>query len=102
MALELTTCAPANPPRMAVPPASFVAGHILLLRSVDPPSADGPLRAVLFEDASAASQGAPVEFIVRTDDGATLSVVQDNGLGFRAGERVLILRGKRARLARPG
>ena len=43
-----------------------------------------------------------VEFIVRVDDGATLSIVQTNEPGFRTGDRVVILRDDRTRLARPG
>jgi hypothetical protein len=100
-AFSLTTCAPATPPKTAVQPASFVMGRILLARPVSAPAADGPLRAVLFEDVSGAGQDEPVEFIVRTDDGTTLSIVQDNQPGFHAGDRVMILRDDHARLARP-
>ncbi len=69
--------------------------------------------AVLLADASAsniandssktqAKQLPLEEFIVRTDDGAILSVVQTNEAGFHVGDRVIILRGEQARLARPG
>ena len=102
VAISLATCAPVTPPKMAVQPASFATGRILLVRSVTPPAADGPLRAVLFEDPGDARQFAPVEVIVRTEHGATLSIVQDNGPGFHAGERVVILRGDRTRLTKPG
>ena len=102
MAVSLAMCAPAPSSKVLVPPAPFASGRILLARPVAAPAADGPLRAVLFEEAGGAGQAAPVEFIVRTDDGLTLSIVQDNGPGFQAGDRVVILRGDRARLARPG
>ena len=48
------------------------------------------------------SVGSLMEFIVRADDGATLSIVQTNEPGFRKGDRVIILRDDRTRLARPG
>jgi outer membrane lipoprotein SlyB len=44
---------------------------------------------------------AAVEFIVRTDDGQTISVVQGNEDRFRPGERVLLARGgARTRIVR--
>ena len=43
-----------------------------------------------------------MEFIVRVDDGAVLSIVQTNEPGFRKGDRVIILRGDQTRIARPG
>lgn len=72
------------------------------MRPVPPPAMARPLRAVLFAGDEGAGQGAMVEFIVRTDEGATLSIVQDNGAGLHAGDRVVVLRGGRTRLARPG
>lgn len=39
------------------------------------------------------------EFIVRADDGATLSIVQPNDLKFHAGQRVAILHAEATRLA---
>jgi outer membrane lipoprotein SlyB len=81
-------------------------------------------RAVLLADASAAndtsaantvnvssvndsgkSTAAPMavtEFIVRTDDGNVISIVQVNDAGYHVGDRVIIPRGDPARLARPG
>jgi outer membrane lipoprotein SlyB len=41
------------------------------------------------------------EFIVRTDDGSTLSIVQANALGLHTGDRVVIQRDNGAHLARP-
>ena len=40
-----------------------------------------------------------VEFIVRADDGATLSIVQPNDADLRTGDRVLVERGDQTRLA---
>jgi len=47
------------------------------------------------------SSGTAVEFIIREDDGRTISVVQTNEDNFRPGERVIITSGARTRLARP-
>ncbi len=47
-----------------------------------------------------ASTGAAIEFIIREDDGQTISVVQTNEDGFRPGERVVLTRGARTRLQR--
>ncbi len=46
------------------------------------------------------SQGQAVEFILRDDSGQTISVVQTNEENFQVGERVIITRGARTRLAR--
>ena len=69
-----------------------------------------PWRSVLLADAGTANdagktpiaQTPVVEFIVRTNSGATLSVVQNNDADFQIGDRVVILRGDQSRLARPG
>jgi hypothetical protein len=42
------------------------------------------------------------EFIVRADDGATLSIVQSNRLDLHTGERVVIRYAPAVQLARPG
>jgi outer membrane lipoprotein SlyB len=48
---------------------------------------------------SALNKGNAVEFIIRQDDGQTISVVQTNENNFRPGQRVAIIRGDRTRLA---
>jgi outer membrane lipoprotein SlyB len=50
------------------------------------------------------STGNAVEFIIREDNGQTISVVQTNEENFHPGERVVITRGARTRLshAAPG
>jgi outer membrane lipoprotein SlyB len=97
-------CAPANAPKPAVQPASVAMGTILSMRAVDSRSAIDPMRAALLAGGSASGDGdrSLVEFIVRADDGATLSIVQSNESGFRAGDRVAILRDDPTRLGRPG
>jgi hypothetical protein len=97
-------CAPTNPPKAVLQPQQASAGIILSMRAVVPQAGEGPLRTELLAGGSSHDDGNPalVEFIVRTDDGATLSIVQTNQPGFRKGDRVIIFRDDRTRLARPG
>ena len=97
-------CVPANPPKVVVQPTPVGTGTILSMRAVEPHADVEPLRAALLTDGRGQSDDnrALVEFIVRTDDGATLSIVQSNAAAFRKGDRVIILRDDRTRLARPG
>ena len=46
------------------------------------------------------SGGNAVEFIIREDNGQTISVVQTNEENFQSGERVILSRGARTRIAR--
>ena len=97
-------CAPANPPKAPLQPASISTGTILSMRAVGPPGAVEPLRAALLAETSG-NDGVSrplMEIIVCADDGATLSIVQTNEPGFRTGDRVVIVRDDRTRLARPG
>ena len=48
---------------------------------------------------SSVSQGQAMEFIIRQDNGRTVSVVQTNGQGFRVGDRVVLTRGARTHIA---
>jgi outer membrane lipoprotein SlyB len=48
------------------------------------------------------SSGSAVEFIIREDNGQTIAVVQTNEEAFRPGERVVLTRGARTRIARAG
>ncbi len=47
-----------------------------------------------------ASGGEAVEFIIREDDGQTISVVQTNEDHFQPGERIVLTRGARTRIGR--
>jgi outer membrane lipoprotein SlyB len=85
------------------------AGTILSLRVVAARSDSDPWRVALLADAGGAtaslgdgSAGQITEFIVRIDGGSTISVVQTNELGFRVGDRVIVLHDGHTRLARPG
>ncbi len=51
---------------------------------------------------SSAGQGNAVEFVIREDSGQTIAVVQTNEENFRIGERVMLTRGARTRIARTG
>ena len=97
-------CAPPTPSKPAAAPAVANAGTILSMRAVSARAGDGPLRTALLIDGAAPRDASQklVEFIVRADDGATLSIVQGNEAGFRTGDRVIIRRDEIARLARPG
>ncbi|MGC1408206.1 MAG: hypothetical protein WA864_04565 [Acetobacteraceae bacterium] len=98
-------CAPAKPPPpAAVQPASVSTGKILSMRGVAAHASQDPLRAAMLTTGASPSDGSGslVEFIVRTDDGATLSIVQTNEPGFRTGDRVVIMRDDLTHLARPG
>ena len=44
--------------------------------------------------------GEAMEFIIREDDGQTVSVVQTNEARFQSGERVVLTRGARTRIGR--
>ncbi len=92
------------PQAVDTPSAPLGAGTILSMRTVTSPAGQEPWRALLLAGAGADDGGErqQVEFIVRADDGATLSIVQPNESDFRPGDRVIILRGARTHLARPG
>jgi len=104
MLAGIAGCAPASTPTPAVQPTPVGTGTILSMRAVEPHADVEPLRAALLTDGSGQGDDnrAMVEFIVRADDGATLSIVQSNAAAFRKGDRVVILHGDRTRLARPG
>lgn len=110
---NMAGCAPTNiaasvPPATAERHAANATGTILSMRTVTAGSKSESWRAVLLADAGTAgtvsdSGSSPVvEFIVRVDSGAILSIVQANEPGFRPGDRVIILRDSQTRLARPG
>ena len=91
----------------APPPTPLSAGIILSMRAIGGSAAATPWRAALLATASGGGGGderpAPLtEFIVRADDGATLSIVQSNKLDLHTGERVVIRYEPAAELTRPG
>ncbi len=103
--LLLAGCAthqePAVPKAQAAPPAGL-HGTILAMRPV-PAEAPGPARVVL---ANLGTKGAVVagqvfEFIVRTETGTTISIVQPQTNGLHPGERVSILQGAETRIDAP-
>jgi outer membrane lipoprotein SlyB len=98
----------ATPAAAITRPATSSEGVILSLRAVTVRSDQSAWRVALLADASGATtpiandNGALTEFIVRIDGGSTISVVQTNETGFRAGDRVVVLHDGRTHLARPG
>ena len=97
----------ATNPSPAPPSTPFSAGTILSMRAVSTSTGSAPWRAALLAAASGSSGGsdppAPLtEFIVRADDGATLSIVQSNKLDLHTGDRVVIRYEPTVQLARPG
>ncbi len=111
LTVAAASCAPVTP-APATGAAAAVGGAVVL--TVRPivavPEDTGGWRAALLngagESGGPAAPGASLaEFIVRVDDGATLSIVQPNPDGLRVGERVVLARPSPAsgspRLARP-
>ncbi len=86
-----------------VQPASVSTGTILSMRAVAARASQDPLRSAMLPAGASPNYGVRslMEFIVRTDDGATLSIVQTNEPGFRTGDRVVIMRDDLTHLARP-
>jgi outer membrane lipoprotein SlyB len=87
-------------------PATTRNGTILSMRKVTVPVGQDSWRKLLVGSGdlqrAGDSNAAPLtEFIVRTDEGTTLSIVQANALGLHTGDRVVVLRDTGAHLARP-
>lgn len=110
MMVAVAGCAPTNqftPASTATgQPATTRNGTILSMRKVPVPAGQDSWRKLLVGSGDmqrASDTNAPplTEFIVRTDDGTTLSIVQTNSLGLHPGDRVVILRDTGAHLARP-
>src|SRR5215472_15696292 len=103
MLVGVAGCTPAVAPPTPPQTAAAGGGTILSVRAIERHTAVEPLRAALLTDAEPAKNaGDPlVEFIVRADDGTTLSIVQANDSAFRQGDRVVILRAAQTHLARP-
>ena len=103
-------CAQTNRPAVSTqappPKVPGSTGTILSMRNVAEPSGSAQWRTALLTAAvktSTADGGEAaqlVEFIVRADDGATLSIVQTNRVGLRPGDRVAILHDGGTYLAR--
>jgi hypothetical protein len=103
-------CAPGNPAapasKITNPLAVTRNGIILSMRKVAAPAGQDSWRKLLIggsgtQPASDSNAAPLTEFIVRTDDGTTLSIVQANALGLQPGDRVVIVRDAGSHLARP-
>jgi outer membrane lipoprotein SlyB len=110
--LGLAACAgnpmpppPSSPPVAAVP---VTYGTIVSRRPTGIPMGDvqgGEVRSTILYALGGASadplvEGGAYEFIVREDDGVTISVVQADAGGLRPGERVVVSSGAHTRLSR--
>jgi outer membrane lipoprotein SlyB len=97
-------CATVGPPTASAPSVTVRTGTILSMRAASPSATIDSARGILLAGGVERDDNdrSLVEFIVRADDGATLSIVQPNDAGFRTGDRVVIERGDRTRLTRPG
>ena len=107
----MSACAPtgAPAPQVASPATPNVpaTGTIVSIRKVSAQPSASQWRSVLLADAAttrAATDGGAgvMEFIVRAGDGSIISIVQANDVGFRTGDRVVILHDGQTHLARPG
>jgi hypothetical protein len=102
--LLLTACAQGTHVTAMPSVARTGAGTILSMRMVSGYSTQEPQLTAFRVSSGAtgvANATSRVEFIVRADDGTTLSIVQPNDRGFRAGDRVVILHENETRLAPP-
>lgn len=84
------------------PPPAGMPGTILAMRPVpaEPPE---PTRVLLSSlgGQNAQADSAVYEFIIRTENGTTMSIVQPLTNGLHPGERVSILRGAETRIDTP-
>ncbi len=103
VAVWVGSCAPASSPKIEVQPTPLATGRILSMRSVYSPAAADAMRAALLGSGSTPEKVSHplTEFIVRTDDGPMMSIIQTNEPGFHVGDRVIILHRDRTQLAPP-
>jgi outer membrane lipoprotein SlyB len=104
-ALVLASCSPAAKPVAAVPqPAPMEYGIIASLRPVLQAAPNGVATDPGARILAAIGVGVPAgvgtapgeaEFVIRADDGRTLSIMQANDKNFRAGQRVALSGGPR-------
>ena len=102
------SCAPATP-GAAAPESTTSRGTILAARPILPGGAGiGVLNSLAGSAAPAApgagqpENGHAIDYIVREASGSMIAVVQTDELHLQVGDPVLIVRGDRTRLARPG
>jgi outer membrane lipoprotein SlyB len=103
----LASCGTGSPP---VPPAGAAAGRAApvtygVVVTIRPLPAPGDRTGTILGavgSGPAPGQPASFEFILREDDGRTLSVVQTNAEGLRPGERIVVSMGERTLVGRAG
>jgi outer membrane lipoprotein SlyB len=82
--------------------ARGVQATILAIRPVPPAAPQGSTAILTAMGAPAGQTTGESEIILRTDDGAILSVVQAESSGLAPGARVVVLTSPNLHLARPG
>lgn len=91
--LAVASCAAPSPPPPVAPVVS-ARGVIVAIRPLDAP-ADATVRASILAAVGAGAGGAPgplvAEFIIREDDGRTISVMQVNDGQFAPHQRVALI-----------
>ena len=92
------------PASAAMPAGGARYATITAVRPVPPPAAGsgGAILAVLGLGQGAGAAAPLAELLLRTDDGAVLSLVQPRAAEWVPGNRVLVLPGDRLTLVRPG
>jgi hypothetical protein len=104
--IAVGSCAPTlSGATAAGPEPASSRGTILAIRPVLPSGAGaGVLNGLAGSTASAGQPpaGQSFDYIVREAGGGTISVVQTDELHLQVGDPVVIVRGDRTRLARPG
>jgi len=103
--LLLASCVTQSKPpasKAQAPPPAGVPGTILAMRPV-PTDPLEPTRVLLSSlgGQNAQADSAVYEFIVRTESGTTMSIVQPLTNGLHPGEHVSILRGAETRIDTP-
>lgn len=90
----------------ATQPSTTANATILSMRKIAAPNSRDPWRNALLANVAAGNATTDprplVEFIVRADDGATLSIVQANPTDFHPGDRVVIRHDIDTHLTPPG
>jgi outer membrane lipoprotein SlyB len=96
--LGVSGCASAPPPPPVAHTDNLVRGVIVSMRPIPVfPGAQSTILAA-FGSPTTAAQTPSTEFIIRADNGATISVVQGNAEKFQPGERIGLAPGDRTRV----
>lgn len=102
----LAGCAAPAPRVVAPGPEAVIPGRIeatvVTIRPVPPATAQGSGAVLAAMGAPAGQTDGSAEFILRTDQGEVLSIVQPGMVGLTPGARVVVLTSPRLQIVRPG